>query len=107
MFFALTPTDGNQLWSYSADETITGIEEVQESDLAIFPNPSSGSYLIHLNDESLANANLEVLTLDGRLANFSFASEEGRLNLYNSSPGIYIVRIRASKRTFTKKVVKF
>jgi trimeric autotransporter adhesin len=108
IFFGLTRTDGNQLWSYEkAEETITGIEEVQESDLNIFPNPSSGSCYVRLYNESLTNANLEVLALDGRLVNFSFSNEEGKLNLHHVSPGIYIVKIRMNSKTFTKKVVKF
>ena len=107
VFFGLTPTDGNQLWSYKEGEPITGAEDFHESDLTIFPNPSSGSYHIHLPNESLTNESLEVLTLNGRLANFSFDNEASKLNLQNLSPGIYIVKIRTHKKTFTKKVVKF
>lgn len=88
------------------EDIVTGIEQLHESHLTIFPNPSGGSYIIYLRSELLGNASVEALTINGQPTAFTFDQSSGTLNLQNAPEGFYIIRIITRDGTVTKKVGK-
>lgn len=104
VFFADTPANGVQLWAYN--EQVTGVEHTTES-LVIFPNPSSGRFYVNLGSETLKDAHVEVLDLQGKAVyvNDNSFLETG-IDLQPYPPGIYIVRVKFGSKNFVWKVVK-
>ena len=76
-------------------------EEIQDKNLVISPNPSTG--IFRWNDESLKN--IEVYDMTGRII-FQERSDNQEVNLQNSRTGIYFLRLSNEKNTFVRKIVK-
>jgi hypothetical protein len=78
---------------------------VAEWGLSLFPVPASSELNVKIN----RNANLEVLSLDGKLVmsnvNLSFQGIN-TLDLQDLQNGIYLVRVISEGSVFSKKIVK-
>ncbi len=75
--------------------------EIQDKNLVISPNPSTG--IFRWNDESLKNA--EVYDMTGRIV-FQERTDNQAINLQNLHSGIYFLRLSNEKNTFVRKIVK-
>ena len=76
-------------------------EEIQDKNLVISPNPSTG--IFKWNDNSLKN--VEVYDMTGRSI-FQERTENQEVNLQNIRTGIYFLRLSNEKNTFVRKIVK-
>ena len=76
-------------------------EEIQDNNLVISPNPSTG--IFKWNDISLKKA--EVYDMNGRNI-FQERTENQEINLQNLCTGIYILRLSNEKNTFVRKIIK-
>ncbi len=89
-------------------ETIgVGVREIEEKDIALFPNPTTGelrvtSYKLRIND-------IDVFDVFGRkiFSSQSPLSTEHTLDISHFNAGIYFVRVTTEKGVVTKKVVKY
>jgi Secretion system C-terminal sorting domain len=84
-----------------AAKPLANEEEIQDKNLVISPNPSSG--IFRWNDESLKN--VEVYDMTGRII-FQERSDNQEVNLQNLRTGIYFLRLSNEKNTFVRKIVK-
>jgi hypothetical protein len=89
-----------------AGRTVTGKplateEEIQDMNLVISPNPSTG--IFRWNDTSLKNA--EVFDMAGRII-FQEKTNNQEINLQNLNTGVYFLRLSNEKNTFVRKIVK-
>ena len=76
-------------------------EEIQDNNLVISPNPSTG--IFKWNDVSLKRA--EVYDMNGRNI-FQERTDNQEINLQNLCTGIYILRLSNEKNTFVRKIIK-
>jgi Secretion system C-terminal sorting domain len=81
--------------------TLANEEEIQDKNLVISPNPSTGFF--RWNDTSLKNA--EVFDMTGR-AIFQEKTNTQEINLQNLNSGVYFLRLSNEKNTFVRKIVK-
>ena len=76
-----------------------GIENVNDINVAIYPNPVSNV----LNVEGEGIEQVEVMDLNGRVILTSAATS---LNLENLASGVYMVRVIAAEGIHVEKIVK-
>ena len=76
-------------------------EEIQDRNLVISPNPSTG--IFRWNDNSLKN--VEVYDMSGRNI-FQEHADNQEVNLQNLRAGIYFLRLSNEKNTFVRKIIK-
>ncbi|MEY4539778.1 MAG: hypothetical protein RLZZ306_1535, partial [Bacteroidota bacterium] len=76
-------------------------EEIQDKNLIISPNPSTG--IFRWNDESLKD--VEIYDMSGKII-FRERVDNQEVNLQNKRTGIYILRLSNEKNTFVRKIVK-
>lgn len=81
-----------------------GLDEVQISDVNVYPNPSTG--IVNLSSKSTIDG-VKVYDITGRLVKTvsKLASDKTVLNLSNLSSGTYILKIQADNKVVTKKVI--
>jgi hypothetical protein len=76
-------------------------EEIQDKNLVISPNPSTG--IFRWNDISLKN--VDVYDVSGRII-FQERTDNQEVNLQNLPTGIYFLRLSNEKNTFVRKIIK-
>ena len=84
-----------------AAKPLANEEEIQDKNLVISPNPSTG--IFRWNDESLKN--VEVYDMTGRII-FQERVDNQEVNLQNLQTGIYFLRLSNEKNTFVRKIMK-
>jgi hypothetical protein len=98
-------------WSDSVKQRVyqyplaTG-SEINSSDSYVFPNPGSGAYTLHRNNNERAELFVEDLTGRVILNLNGITSSHIEFDLSQASPGIYIVKIRSGKTAGMHKIVK-
>ena len=87
-----------------------GMNEIVASDfeLKIFPNPGTGDFNLILHPANGFPNSITVEDLMGRnVLNFSnIYSYENKLDLVNTSGGIFIVKVLYTDKIFTKRIIK-
>ncbi len=81
--------------------TLATEEELQDKNLVISPNPSTG--IFRWNDVSLKTA--EVFDMTGKTI-FEEKTNNQEINLQNLNTGVYFLRLSNEKNTFVRKIVK-
>jgi hypothetical protein len=83
------------------------VNEVEQLEFAIYPNPSSGIFQLTLT-EGADHARFTVSGVDGSIVNEgSFESNETHIDLSNKAKGIYFIRVISGNHQGVKKAVKF
>jgi len=83
----------------------TGIENVSESKLQIYPNPVVSEMVIKF--ESNEERTIRIFDLQGRLKLQKEAvSSTERLNLSDFKSGMYLMRVQSADESFTYKIIK-
>jgi len=98
-------TDSNGCTSLSTPVIITGISEVEDGYITLYPNPGSGVIQLSVSTE-LMGSKLEIYDAEGRVV---FKSQIGNLKSEITLPfssGIYWLRISNSTGIITRKLVK-
>jgi PKD repeat protein len=103
----LTASNGtcNDLYSQTIN-VITDIETVNNANLTIFPNPTSGKLTLISND---LNINMvDIIDVTGKVISSQqkTLNTEFNLDLSNYPSGVYILRIRGEKLVLHHKVIK-
>lgn len=88
----------------------TGVTELNISDyVSIFPNPSAGSFSINMNIPGVSNADMTIYNALGEavLEKKITVPSGGNVDvdLDNSPEGMYIVKVKTTEGTITKKIV--
>ncbi len=85
---------------------VTGIDDQEDMKLSLYPNPSTGE--VHLRSETGFRSEPEILITDaqGKTVNFHSekTSDEVHIDLGNSAPGIYFVRVNLNGNLSTFKI---
>jgi hypothetical protein len=77
------------------------------SDLDVFPNPTSNKFNIILHSNSNEELFIKIMNVQGRIiSNSKYSSKEKLTFGEDLKPGIYLVEIRTGKNKYTKKLIK-
>ena len=88
---------------YSEDCSALSNKDFKLSGITILPNPTSGV----LNISAVEKADYRLFNIKGQvLKKGVLVSGESKINVSSFSKGIYILNIKTSKGSFTKKVVR-
>lgn len=93
---------GNTGWTFSACVPLTVNSVVNEIAPVIYPNPSTGKFIIELSNNHPATM-VEVYNMIGEKIMLKQISKE--LDLSGSPKGIYFVKVHDGSTSFTKKIV--
>jgi len=97
-------SDGTASWDVPALRT--GINELNDFDFRVFPNPSNGIFNIESTSENKI-LSLEVLNITGTKV-LDLKNKNGlqsiNLDMNNSSKGVYILKIETSRGSICKKL---
>lgn len=101
---------GNELYVSNPDFVLT-TEEINEgltkdnSNVLIYPNPTSSEINVVSNDQSQIKQ-IQLYDLTGKLMEIGiYNAEEVKLNLNKYNSGIYLLKVQTEKNTITKKVI--
>jgi len=107
--FLITLISTNACDKDTAYEAVTiaevGLKEnVLESEISLFPNPSKGTFNIQ-NDRN-ENMDVFIYTIEGkRIANYFSLKNEDSIDMKSFDKGLYFVRIKIGEEVLTKKLV--
>jgi len=80
----------------------TGIEDIEDTYLSIYPIPCQDILYVEVSEKSLAN----LYSVSGRkVSDFVINPEENGLNLSDVPSGIYILRIENSQGIYSRKII--
>ncbi len=96
-------TDGGFDIGWNIEE-VTGINEVANTDVKVFPNPSTGIVNIELSKNTPASANFYNL-LGEVVKSVKLNNTKTAVNLSGNASGIYMLRIEQGNNVITKKVI--
>jgi subtilisin family serine protease len=98
---------------YVEDNTITSVREIEkESNVNLFPNPSTDQFTMSFELLSPADVQLELIDGMGRvvanhnLPNQSSGSQSVTIDIANLSSGLYLCNLYLGNERITKRVVK-
>ena len=87
----------------SAVTVVSGIEDLTDSYISVYPNPSKG--LFNIRSESNATVLLEVYTVTGGLVTSAEFTENHILDLSSYNRGIYFLHLKSEGKTFITKLI--
>jgi N-acetylneuraminic acid mutarotase len=100
-FYRLKMSDKDGTVTYS--QTIV-LYTVAAAGLSVYPNPTHGSIILRLKDNSLLNTPLKLLSIDGRLIRqYLITEQQQQLDLTGLSNGVYLLQFTNGS---TVKVLK-
>jgi len=84
----------------------SSVENVELPDNAVYPNPGNGIFKVNLN--GIPSGKVEITGTDGKaMFDRSFKKQsEMEVDIRNSTPGIYILRVVSDQKVLTKKILK-
>lgn len=109
LYFRVQPYTSNAIGTYQLHITIqrspiVGIEEQDECDLLVYPNPTTD--ILHWSSSQTESIQkVEILTIDGKLAKRidNYCDE---IDVSDLSTGTYFLRIETSKGVITRRWIK-
>lgn len=99
----------SQMYNYNNwSNTTTGINEKDNSkNIAIYPNPSNGLFILETLNTSDKMAKLQVVNTIGEIVLEKIMENElETIDLRELSNGVYFVKINSNKNSVTKKIIK-
>lgn len=92
--------------NYNCDQVTLGIDQLDEAQIGLFPNPTSGKLTLSFGDIQLTGSVVVVQDLSGRIVfeNRIDNSSEMKIEMKEKS-GVYLLSILTEKGRINKKVV--
>jgi hypothetical protein len=83
------------------------MDEIKNTGLQIFPNPSNALFTLKMDEISVANTEIKLLDVSGRIIEV-LNTKGNKLISFGSRllPGVYFVQIKQNDKVITKKIVK-
>jgi hypothetical protein len=82
-----------------------GLDQMDITDMNVFPNPTNGEVNVSLPES--VSVNVSIFDAQGKLvAEQMNVTNNGKLNISNVTPGVYMVRLTAENAVQTFRVVK-
>ena len=84
---------------------VTGINDITDNSINIFPNPNNGNFNINL-ESTPTNANINIYNMSGRVVlTKQLNSIENNIQLNNTNADVYFVKITNNNKLIIKKIV--
>lgn len=80
-------------------------ESYEQNGFGIFPNPAKESFRIKMTNENLANTNVDIYDMNGKLVLSKTSDINHKVNIQKLVSGMYIVVVKSENKTFTKKLI--
>jgi hypothetical protein len=109
-------TDANNCTNTNTDSILVSaclsIEDWNNDDLNLYPNPSTGKFYLSLSDDVTGELAIYILDIQGKQVfqattsktAFTFITE---IDISESAPGIYFLNVKlANGKSFTKRIIK-
>jgi hypothetical protein len=82
-----------------------GLDQINVSDMNVFPNPTNGEVNVSMPENMMVD--VQIFDAQGKLvAEQMNVTNNGKLNISNVTPGVYMVRLTAENAVQTFRVVK-
>ncbi len=89
---------------YNKTLNTTENEEIDTTEVSVYPNPSKGLFNVEMG--SISNASLSVLDITGKvIVSKNAVSNRETLDLSNFTKGVYFLKIETSNHLITKKLM--
>jgi hypothetical protein len=107
---ALTQTEISQLYAHCSSGIITSAGTVtrdQQGDLRIYPNPSSGKFVLYFNNAPVGLKTLFVYDILGKkiFAQSKIYDRRVAIDLRGQPKGSYFLQVQTGKKIMTRKIV--
>lgn len=91
----------------TVESAATGMDDLLEFGITIYPNPVKSSIIIGLENPSLIQE-IRIIDILGHqlYINTDITDSEQRIDLSDFNAGIYLIYIRTDNNSFTKKIIK-
>jgi len=88
-------------------ECSLGVNDMDASSFAIYPNPADHQVTIELSNSVGLNGAVTIYSLNGREVLYKSLDDidEARVNINSLSTGVYILKLDVQGRSFTKKLI--
>ena len=104
--FFPTIGENNQFTLIINDNDASGIENLTEENVSIYPNPATDKLNINFGDLGLANpVHIHVYTVNGSIVLQKTIQENTELDITELSNGIYNLEIESARGTLHKKLI--
>jgi hypothetical protein len=104
--YELEVTDSNGCLEVSTPVVISGINDLDEKYISVYPNPSNGNWQLSVSNEFI-NSAIEVYNPTGQLVFKYFITHQiSDIGIPNLANGVYELRVIAQQGIFVKKLVK-
>ena len=101
----VTSLQGCEDVSDCIDINSVGLDQINISDMNVFPNPTSGEVNVTMPENM--SVDVQIFDAQGKLvAEQMNVTNNGKLNISNVTPGVYMVRLTAENAVQTFRVVK-
>ena len=90
-------------------ESTVGLDEVNSSEISIYPNPSTGNFNLNISNVNAASVDVEITDVSGKVIlsnayNTNNGSVNESINISNVDDGVYIVRVNGGQ-SIVKRIV--
>ena len=90
-------------------ESTVGLDEVNSSEISIYPNPSTGNFNLNISNLNAASVDVEITDVSGKVIlsnayNTNNGSVNESINISNVDDGVYIVRVNGGQ-SMVKRIV--
>ena len=94
------PPNG-KTYMYYTDPIPVLIDEINEAQITVYPNPSSGEINIHTND-NMINPEIMISDINGKTI---IKTNNCKIDLSGMKPGVYFILIKDKKSIFRQKLI--
>ncbi len=103
--YTVQVTDSNGCTATSNPLIISGINNLTEDVVSVFPNPSQNNWQLSVGN-NLMGGSIEIFDADGRIVFRSVINSSPSQITLDGSHGVYLLRISSSKSNVIKKLVR-
>jgi hypothetical protein len=84
----------------------SAVKDLEESGVALFPNPNNGQFSLVLTENFGQNINIEITNMTGAVVKSINTLNNGTIsvNTGDVADGTYLVRVRSGKRTAIRRI---
>ncbi len=94
-------------WEEVTPTTSTGITDLSNTELSIYPNPSHGKFFVQMGDAFKANSKIEVFNVVGmKVLETMIYADKTEIDLSSMKQGVYYVRVDNGENIITQKIMK-
>lgn len=90
------------LFTIDLHSDVTSVEQVQHSDIRLYPNPTTGMVFISGLNE---NHRFQLVDLQGKTIGSGIINNTNSIDLRDQKPGMYILRIFTPYETLTRRII--